>query len=136
MGLSDLWKDGLVNHWLGTAGAPVALPVVHLQVYVVLPLPDGSGGVVPAGADGYIGPVDVSGAVFWPASTGGSGDSLIQADVDFGTPSADWGLIVGAAFTEADGSLITIAEEFSSPYDVTVGVPFVLPAGTVDFQAL
>jgi hypothetical protein len=135
MALSDLWADNLVNLFLATPGAPAGLPDMHLQLYLVLPAPDGTGGVVPAGADGYAGPVDVSGGGFWPDSTGGAGESLLAADVSFGTPSADWGPIVGCAFTDAAGVLVTLGEEFDTPYDVTVGVPFVLPASAVSFAA-
>lgn len=133
MALSDLWADNLVNLFLRTAGAPASLPVPYLQVYTTLPLPDGTAGVTPASADGYTGPVDVHGTAFWPDSTGGAGESLLAADVSFGTPTAAWAPIVGCAFVQSDGTLVTVAEEFDTPYDVTVGVPFVLPASAVSF---
>lgn len=131
MALSDLWADNLVNLFLATPGAPAGLPVMHLQVYTTLPAPDGTGGVVPTG--GYAGPVDVHGGTFWPNSTGGAGESVQAADVNFGTPTVAWAPIVGCAFTDAAGVLITVAEEFDTPYDVTIGVPFVLPASAVSF---
>lgn len=136
MTLAPTWRDGLVNLLLQTAAAPAGLPTPFLQIYLVLPDEDGVGGVTPDPGDGWIGPVDVSGATFWPDSTGGDGSSLLDADVDFGTPTADPGPILGAAFVQSDGTLITIPEAFDDPMDVAVGVPFVLPAGSVAYQAV
>lgn len=135
MALSDVWADNLVNLFLALPGAPAGLPTMHLQLYAVMPSPDGSfPGLVPSAGVGYLGPVDVHGAGFWPSSSLGAGETLLAADVSFGTPTADWGPIVGCAFTEADGTLITLGEEFDTPYDVVVGVPFVLPAASVSFS--
>lgn len=135
MALAPTWRDGLVNHWLQTAADPGSLPDVYVQLYLVLPDETGVGGVVPDAGDGYDGPVNVTGATFWPDSVDGDGESLSQAAIAFGTPTLDWGPILGAALTEADGTLITVPEEFDDPYDVEVGEPFELPVSAIGFQA-
>jgi hypothetical protein len=135
MALSDLWADNLVNLFLATPGAPAGLPD---------DAPAAVPGAARAGRHGRCGPGgrgrlcragDVLRRRVLADSTGGAGESLLAADVSFGTPSADWGPIVGCAFTDAAGVLVTLGEEFDTPYDVTVGVPFVLPASAVSFAA-
>lgn len=88
-----------------------------------MPAEDGTGGTEVTGT-GYArvqrDPSDSN----WEAPTGGNGIYKNAAAIQFGSPTADWGTIVGfGLFTASTSGTYLLGNTFASPVTVSTGDP-------------
>jgi hypothetical protein len=109
---------------------------IYVGLFTVMPGDDGSGGTEVTGgsyARVQCGPGDA----YWTNPAGGSGTYANAATIEFPTPSATWGEILGfGLFSAATAGTLYISKAFAASVTVSNGDPapgFAVGALTVTF---
>lgn len=119
---SDYLEEQLGTHLLRT-GSFTKPSTIYVALFTTLPDEDGTNGVEVNGA-GYArvqhGPSDAT----WAAPVGGDGVFSNVGSIQFGSPTANWGTIVGFGLYDAStaGNLL-IADTLSQSVIVSSGDP-------------
>jgi hypothetical protein len=119
---SNYLEEQIGTHLLRTGSwtKPAAL---YVALFTTLPAEDGTGGVEVSGT-GYARVQHDAADANWTAPTGGNGLYSNNGAVQFGSPTANWGSIVGFGLYDASvaGNYL-LGALFASPVTVNDGDP-------------
>ena len=123
MSKSTAAGNDVLNQHFGKTTA-ITYPITpYMRLYTTLPNDDGTGGV------------EVSGAGYSPQAIASkfpqaSGKSISNnADITFGTATAGWGNVIGAAIWTASSGGTMLRKGSITLINITTGQPAVLPTG-------
>lgn len=124
----NAWSTYLQNKILDlvySAAAWTRPATTYIGAFIVMPAADGTGGTeVTGGSYGRVTYTNSSGN--WPASSGQLKQNAVV--MNFGTASANWGLIAGLAeFDASSGGNMLVYKVLSNPTTVNNGNPFEIP---------
>lgn len=122
MSASNYLEEEIGKHLLRT-GSWTKPSALYVALFTVMPADDGTGGTEVTGS-GYAriqrDPADAN----WSAPSDGSGEFKNTSAVQFGSPTADWGTIVGFGLYDAVSSgNYLIGNAFINPVIVNNGDP-------------
>lgn len=116
---SDFLSNKFLGHWL--CGLPYTAPTsVKIRLYTVAPTSAGLGTPVSGGS--YADVTKVCNTTNFSTPTGKVVKNLTL--IDFGSATADWGAIVGAAFHDAADDQFLAYGPFGTPVTVLNGGSF------------